>query len=387
MFFQINPIGASARKIAAYIASAPYDRVSGPVRAGAGAATDPTHGPLGHISEDVASSQQTDASDSAVADIACSAQTDFERRLCTFLRNLHALVRSENLILTGDRALNSLANGKVLRETGFKSMYVPCTPCTSGDAVGAALLAHGEDNPGSHVARRSTVQTPYLGSTILSRELPDRILETGLYEVRVCNECACTEAATLVSRGSIVAWVQGRAEFCPQSLGNRSILADPRRADLRDRLGSLRSEGEDIALPRVSVLHEYGPECIDDYQVSPYMERALRLRPKFVRRVPGLIGKDGIVRIHTVRMDWNERFYNLIFCFYRLTGIPMVVNLDCGLQGRGLVRTGEDILSILSTKKVDALFIDNLMISKSHCDISVGQQHSVHNRQDHEVVQ
>jgi carbamoyltransferase len=387
MFFQINPIGASAHKFAADIAPNAYNQVSGSVQSDASTATDTALCALSEISEDFGFTRQTDASDSAVPYIACTAQTDFERRLCAFVRNLHVLVRSENLILTGGRALNALANGKILRETGFKSMYVPCTPCTSGDAAGAALLAHCEDNPGSHVDRRSTVQNPYLGSTISSRELSDKILETGLYELRTCNGCACTEAATLVSRGSIVAWVQGRAEFCPQSLGNRSILADPRRVDLRDHLGSLRSEGEDIALPRVSVLHEYGPECVDDYQVSPYMERALRLRPKFLRRVPGLIGTDGIVRVHTVRMDWNERFYNLIFCFYRLTGIPMIVNLDCRLPGRGFVRTDEDILSILSTKRVDALFFDELMVSRRHCDISAGQQPPVGNRQEQEVVQ
>jgi carbamoyltransferase len=304
------------------------------------------------------------------ADIAYAAQTDFEQRLWEFLKNLHTLIRSENVVLTGDRALNSLANGKVLRNTGFKSMYVPCMPSTPGDAIGAALLAYRDDNPEWRANFHTSVQTPYLGSSIVSREVPDRIIGSGLYDLHDCDGSACTEAASLLSRGLVVAWVQGRSEFALQSLGNRSILADPRRADLRDRLESLTVDRDDIALPRVSVLHEYGAECVDHYQVSPYMERALQLRAKFVRRVPGLGGKEGIVRIHTVRRDWNERFYDLICCFYRLTGVPMIVNLNCGFPGRRFVRTVDDILVVLSRGEVDAIFVEELMVTRMRHDIS-----------------
>lgn len=265
-------------------------------------------------------------------------------------------------------------------------MYVPCTPHTPGHAIGAAVLAY-HDDPQPRRNRCSTVQTPYLGSTILSGELPDRILGTGLYELQVCNGGACTHAARLVSRGLILAWIQGRGEFAPQSLGNRSIIADPRRAELRGRLQSLSPKLEDTPLPRLSVLHEYGPDCFDHFQVSPYMERTLQPRLKVVRRVPGVSSRDSVVKINTVKRDRNEHFYELIFCFYRLGGIPMIVNLDCGFRGRRFVKTAEDILSVLSTRGVDAIFVDDLMVWRKHLDIAVDQHSPVLNRQEREAMQ
>lgn len=365
MLFKINPIGSVARKSAGR-ASSEIDRGQVPMQGRANHAR-----ALEFKRECVIAPTDGEAHTgglmagrcSDVEDVAHAVQSTFEQELCEFLRNLYALVRSENLILTGECALNSLANGKLLRNTDFKNMYVPCTPYPPGRAIGAALLAYHEGNP-KRRRTHSVVQTPYLGSAMPSRELPEKIQETGLYELQVCNGNVCVTAAKIVERGLIVAWIQGRAEFCPQSLGNRSVLADPRRPELSGRLKLLNAESVNTALPRLSVLHEYGTECLDHYETSPYMERAFQLRPKFARRVPGVTEKNGIVKIHTVRRDWNERLYDLISFFYRASGIPMIVNLDCGLPKRRSVKTAEDVLCILSTQDIDVVFVDDLMVSR-----------------------
>ena len=294
------------------------------------------------------------------ANLACTAQSIFEETLFAILRNIHATGASRNLVFTGDCALNLAANGSILEHTDFKSLYIPSAPDAEGNAVGAALLAYQEDD---HVVNpRPRFQTPYLGFQFQGVES-----EAAANGLNSCNITRCTDdpaqqAARLLAAGMTVGWINGRAEFACRALGNRSVLVDPRRATLIDLTNGNLS---DAMRPfGVAILHEYGAEYFDHYQTSPYGERALKFRLKAARKIPRALQVDGRTQVQSIRRDWNERLYDLIFAFYRMTGIPLVINMNYGMADGTLPETLEDVYVTFSTSKIDALFVDNLLFTK-----------------------
>jgi carbamoyltransferase len=296
-----------------------------------------------------------------VANLAHTAQKVFAETLYAYLSNLHAAGRSDQLIYGGGCALNSSANGGVLRNTPFKRLHVYAAPADDGNAVGAALLAYQQDNPGYRPERQ--LMSPYLGSE-MSAETLEKVRQYGqLASLRECREAPAV-AAELLSRGAIVGWIQGRAEFGPRALGNRSILADPRRSDVKDRLNACVKFREEFRPFAPAILHEHGPEYFHDYQESPYMERTLRFRNEVVGKVAGAVHVDGTGRLQTVRKEWNPRYYSLLSSFYDLTGIPLIINTSYNVMGKPLAHSVEDVLSVFFTSGIDAVFIGDVMIQK-----------------------
>lgn len=295
--------------------------------------------------------------------MARTAQAAFEETLYSLLRNLGALGRFRNLAFTGGCALNSLANGNILQRTEFESLYVPCFPSNTGNAVGAALLAHHQDNR-VDALRHPGFQTPYLGSDIPSARFHRSVSSLGLAGIQQCSRDAPEQAARYLASGMVVGWLQGRAEFGPRALGNRSILADPRQQNIKARLSSSDAVDSRVTWPSFSVLHEYGGEWFENYQVSPYMERALRFRAKAIRRIPGVINETCMAQVQSVKRDWNQRFYELILCFYKITGIPIVINANCELLGRGFVTTPDEILRVFIERQIDVMFVDEIRLEK-----------------------
>ena len=160
----------------------------------------------------------------AAANLARTGQAIFEEALYSLLRNIHGAGISDNLVLTGGCALNSSANGGITANTRFRSVHVPCAPSNEGNAVGAALLAYREDN--RTMNRRPGFQTPFLGLEVAAKRLGLLIEAGGFSKVQMCSGDAPQRAASILAEGKIVGWIQGRAEFGPRALGNRSILAD-----------------------------------------------------------------------------------------------------------------------------------------------------------------
>lgn len=297
----------------------------------------------------------------AAADMAQTGQRVFAEVSEELLRNLHALGDSNNLVLGGGCALNSAFNGTILARTPFAALHVPPAPADDGTAVGAALLACAEDTPGS---RPCAIRSPYLGSRISADGLR-RLHRSGGLEVAELAEGQAPEAAaTLLAEGRIVGWVQGRAEFGPRALGNRSVLADPRRRDIKDVLNRTIKFREEFRPFAPSILHAHGSRYFEDYQPSPYMERALRFRPEVRDEIPGVVHIDGTGRVHSVERDVNERFHDLIVAFHRRTGVPLVLNTSFNVMGKPIIHSVEDAIAVFCTTGLDALFIENLLITK-----------------------
>ena len=248
-------------------------------------------------------------------------------------------------------------------QTPFCQLFVPPAPADDGTAVGAALLAYGEDHPSAGAP--PGVTSPFLGSDVSAEGL-DRLRRFSGYPHRVLSPADVPRAAArLLARGKILGWVQGRAEFGPRALGNRSILADPRSVEIRDRLNAEVKYREAFRPFAPSILHEHGPRYFEDYQASPHMERVLRFRDEVKDRVPGVVHVDGTGRLQSVERQTNERYYDLITEFEVLTGVPLVLNTSFNVMGKPIVHSVEDAVAVFFTSGMDALIIGDTLLEKT----------------------
>ncbi len=298
----------------------------------------------------------------AAADIAYAGQQVFCEVYFEFLNNLGKLGISENLILGGGCALNSSANGRTLEQTNFKQLHIFSAPGDDGNALGAAWLAFHEDHPDEQKA--SAFQSPYLGSE-MSKDTLDKVRDFGpAKQTRLEFAEVCRRTAALLAEGKLIGWVQGRAEYGPRALGNRSILADARYPDMKDKINARVKFREAFRPFAPSILSEFGPDYFVDYQESPYMERTLSFKEEAKQRVPAVVHEDGTGRLQTVKREWNEKYYLLIQEFYRKTGVPLVLNTSFNVMGKPIIHTVEDALSVFYTSGLDAMVIGDTLIEK-----------------------
>lgn len=297
------------------------------------------------------------------ADLARTMQKVFTDVMIEVLTNLHTQFGGEHLVYTGGCALNSAFNGEIPLHTGFREVYVPAAPADNGNAIGAALMALSRAGVSLDAARPGS--SSYLGSTMTGKGL-SRLLEFSGLDVQTLDEdTLCDVVAGYLAEGRIVGWVQGRAEFGPRALGNRSILADPRSPDVKERINARVKFREEFRPFAPSILAEHGPEYFEHFQMSPYMERTLRFRDEVVERVPGVVHVDRTGRLQTVTVDENPRYHKLISRFHARTGVPIVLNTSFNVMGKPIAHSVEDALSVFYTSGVDVLVIENHVIVKA----------------------
>jgi carbamoyltransferase len=183
--------------------------------------------------------------------------------------------------------------------------------------------------------------------------------------VQVKQDDIFQATAKLIAEGKIVGWVQGRAEFGPRALGNRSILADPRQLNIKDKINALVKFREEFRPFAPSILHEFGPTYFDNYQETPYMERALKFKEEVKHQIPGVVHIDGTGRLQSVRYDYNPKYYNLIKAFHELTGIPILLNTSFNVMGKPIIHSIEDAIAVFMTSGLDVLVIEDKMFVKN----------------------
>ena len=296
------------------------------------------------------------------ADLAFTGQRVFEEVLFALLQELWRRLPCTNLVLCGGCALNSSANGNVLGNTPFQSLFVPSAPADDGNALGAAWLAKRADHPSS-TARQAPL-SPYLGTGIHPTELDRLEAFCPLPMLRLDPADVARRSAELLAQGKILGWFQGRAEWGPRALGNRSILADPRRPEIHERLNAQVKFREAFRPFAPSILHDAGPGYFETYQESPYMERTLRFREERRAEVPGVVHVDGTGRLQSVRATSNPRFHDLLREFHRLTGVPILLNTSLNVMGKPIVHSLADAISVIMLSGLDGLVIEDRIILK-----------------------
>ncbi len=296
-----------------------------------------------------------------MAALAHTGQLVFEETLTTLFETLHTEAPSQHLAYAGGCALNSSFNGRIVACTPFEAVHVPSAPADDGTAIGAALLAWCDDHPGQRPPRASS---PYLGSRISPDALERLVHFGGLACERLAMAAMSERIAALLAEGAIVAWCQGAAEFGPRALGNRSILADPRPEDMKDRINSRIKFREEFRPFAPAILDAHGSEWFEGYQTSRYMERTMRFRPHMRDRVPAVVHEDGTGRAQSVRREWNPRFHELLDAFSRRSGVPILLNTSLNVMGRPIAHSVEDVVGMFLTTGLDALVIEDVVFQK-----------------------
>jgi carbamoyltransferase len=291
--------------------------------------------------------------------LAYAVQDLIEEAALHVARSLRQRSGSRNLCLGGGVALNSVMNARLLGEAGFEHVFIQPAASDAGNALGAALwlwhhrLGRPRAEPMEHA-----FWGPEFGAQAYQRALERR----GLRAERVAD--APAEAARLLADSRIVGWFQGRAEVGPRALGARSILADPRRADMKDVVNARVKRREAFRPFAPSVLHERGPQWFGRYYPNPFMLLVLPVLPERRERIPAVTHVDGSARLQTVTEAFNRPFHRLIAEFERRTGVPVVLNTSFNLRGEPIVLRPEEAVEDFLSSDMDALFLGDLLVRK-----------------------
>lgn len=303
------------------------------------------------------------ASPEQAADIAYTGQYFFAQLLTQLLKHLQQVTGCRNLTFGGGCALNSAYNGQITEQTDFNQVHIPSAPADDGTAVGAAWLSCFQNNIQKKFNPK--ILSPYLGAEITDASLLTLLKYNKTLSVQHLPESIYQETAQLLAQGKLVAWVQGRAEYGPRALGNRSILADPRSTAIKDRINQQIKFREQFRPFAPSILGEFGDDYFENYQVSAYMDKTLRIRSAQRAKIAGVCHVDQTGRLQSVKQDWNPRFYQLIKCFYQLTEVPVLLNTSFNVMGKPLVHSLEDCLGVFMMTGLDILVVNDYLISKS----------------------
>jgi carbamoyltransferase len=293
------------------------------------------------------------------ADIAAALQAATNAAVMALVRRLKRKVPLDNLCIAGGVALNCVTNEAVRQWGGFSEVFIPSAPHDAGTAVGAALVVHCAKGK-SHPERGNS--TPFLGPSFSRREIIAAVKSAGLTPRR--SKTPTRDAADMIADGKIVAWFQGRMEFGPRALGNRSLLADPRRPEMRNILNQRIKHREDFRPFAPSVMAEHAEQWFEVGSQTASHEFMLFACPvKTERRnlIPSIMHQDGTARLQLVRRQSNRRFHELISCFFARTEVPLVINTSFN-DNEPIVCTPADAIVTFRKADVDVLFMDDVYV-------------------------
>jgi len=300
--------------------------------------------------------------------IAASLQSIYEEAFFHLLNHVYEETRIPVLCLAGGCAMNSVANGKIFDKTPFKQVYIQAAAGDAGGALGAAYYVWNQVLGNK---RDFVMDTAYWGPQFSEAELS--------YELRVMSdelnkqECAvrkidngdelCKLTAKEVAQGKVVGWFQGRMEWGPRALGNRSIVVDPRRAEMKDVLNARIKRREPFRPFAPSILLEKTGEYFEKDYPDPFMIKVYPVRPEKRSVIPAVTHVDGSGRLQTVRKEDNPLYWQLIKEFENLTGVPVVLNTSFN-ENEPIVCTPQEALDCFLRTKMDVLVLGNYFIRR-----------------------
>ena len=293
-------------------------------------------------------------------DIAASLQARLEELSTHVLCHLHQQVNSDRLCLAGGVAYNSVMNGKILLNTPFREISIQPAAGDSGAAVGACYYINSVtlNRPRSFVMEHA-----YTGPEFGNDQLEEALRAQTLQYAELNGPELYREAATAISEGKIVGWFQGRMEFGPRALGNRSIIVDPRRAEMKDILNARIKKREPFRPFAPSILEHRVGEYFEQTHPSPDMLMVYQIRQEKRAIIPAVTHVDGSGRLQTVSERTNPRYYNLISEFEKLTRVPVVLNTSFN-EDEPIVCTPTEAINCFLRTQMDTLFLGNYMVTR-----------------------
>jgi len=304
-------------------------------------------------------------------DIARSTQWMYEQVLYHMLNSAHNDCGCKNLVLAGGCAMNSVANGRISSNSPFRNIYVQSAAGDAGGAVGAAFVTAARDSEEGiergqmpHASWGPSFDDNEIAGTLSSRggDLDDSACTVTWIDT---DDILCRTAAQAIANGLVVGWFQGRMEWGPRALGNRSILGDPRRADMKDILNLKIKRREPFRPFAPSILRDKVSEWFEQDDDVPFMMKVLQIRESKRRRVPAVTHVDGSGRVHTVTSEANPLFFQLIKAFDALTDVPIVLNTSFN-ENEPIVCRPEEALDCFIRTNMDLLVLGGYLIRRKH---------------------
>jgi carbamoyltransferase len=294
--------------------------------------------------------------------IAAALQRVFEEAATHLLVHLRKQTNTAKVVLAGGGFMNSVFNGKIVGKGIFDDVFISSCPDDSGTSVGAALYLYHTilGNTDRKLQRHNFWGPEYSDSEIRN------ILEK--YKVfRMYHQDIEKVAAKLIAEGKLVGWFQGKMEFGQRALGNRSILANPCMAEMKDIVNKAVKYREDFRPFAPAILEEHTEEYFDVAEGTrvPYMEKVFPIKNDKRKKIPAVVHVDGSGRLQTVSRSTNAKFYNVINHFFEITGIPIVLNTSFNLNGEPIVCTPTDAIRTFFSCGLDCLAIGNYLVEKA----------------------
>ena len=293
-------------------------------------------------------------------DVAASLQALLEELYLGVLDALWVRTRSDSVCLAGGVALNAVANGLVREQTPFREVFVQPAAGDSGTAIGAALYVW---NQTLGRERRFVMHDAYTGPAYSNDDCAAAIRAAGLAGQFLPDDELFPRVAEAVADGRVVGWFQGRMEIGPRALGNRSIVVDPRRPEMKDVLNARIKHREPFRPFAPSVLAEATGDWFEDDYPSPFMVLVSRVRPEKRAEIPAVVHVDGTGRLQTVEHDVAPRYWRLLKELERLTGVPVVLNTSFN-ENEPIVMTPEQALDCFQRTRMDVLVLENHVVTR-----------------------
>lgn len=301
-------------------------------------------------------------------DLAHSTQKVYEEAFLNILNNLFKKYKNENLCISGGCGMNSVANGKILNNTKFKNIYIQPAAGDAGGSIGAAYASYfkEKDNKKNFQMTHSYWGTSFDDKQIL-RTIKDNEIkiknQNCKYEKILDDETLYKIVSKRIAEGKVVGWFQGKMEWGPRALGNRSILGDPRRADMKDILNIKIKRRESFRPFAPSILREHVKDWFEQEDDVPFMMKVYQVKKNKRQEIPAVTHVDGSGRLQTVKQETNIKYYNLIKQFYRLTNVPILLNTSFN-ENEPIVSKPEEALDCFLRTKMDVLVLGNNLIQR-----------------------
>jgi carbamoyltransferase len=293
-------------------------------------------------------------------DLAYAMQHQFEEIFFHLLNHLHARVSSDDLAMAGGCALNSVANGKLFTQTPFLRTYIQPAAGDEGLAIGAALHTY---HSVLKQPRRSELKNSYLGPEFSDARIQSALQNVGLPYRKLDRAALLDETAEQIAAGNVVGWFQGRMEWGPRALGNRSIVAHPGLPNMKDVLNARIKHREWFRPFAPSILAEYQHEYFEYDHPSPFMLHVYKIRPEKRKELCAVNHVDDTGRLQTITREENPLYYDLISAFLQRTGIPVVLNTSFN-ENEPIVCTPEEAIDCFQRTRMDVLAIGPYMVVK-----------------------
>ena len=301
-------------------------------------------------------------------DIAHSTQKIYEEVFLNILNNLYDKYQNKNLCIAGGCGMNSVANGKIKNNTKFKNIFVQAAAGDAGGAIGAAYSTYFQNK---NEKRKFQMKHAYFGTSFDENKIFDCLKNNEQkIELQKCtfnkisndNEL-CKIVAKDISEGKVIGWFQGKMEWGPRALGNRSILGDPRRQDMKDILNLKIKRRESFRPFAPSILREHVSDWFENDDEVPFMMKVYQIKETKRSEIPAVTHVDGSGRLQTVYKDTNEKYYDLINEFYNLTKIPILLNTSFN-ENEPIVSKPEEALDCFLRTKMDTLVMGNYIVKR-----------------------